>query len=504
MSAKTFRTKLGFSIDGKFELLQGTADPTSTGVEAPIASVYARDNGGTAELWVKTGVANTAWDAVPIGSGIAIEDGYQNNFMGKTLGSVLPDYASENVVTDNDTLLVAIGKIDTHMGAKITAGQSSRTKEPIGNNPVQDNILKLDLAIGADPSSVNYVSATNTVNQNISALDTKAFDLEGRLSSIESGQTWIESVDFITSDDLTSKSGLTAFTDDEGANQPPSNGDRVVSTFNNRIYVASTGGWGSGVDLNAGETFFVGNDLLNNSDFNERTAVYTFNGTTCVLSAQIDFESATSIAVSGGYTPATGNPLPSESVQAILQKLDGNNDAQDSAIGVGQGVSNLGTWTGTGATRILTDSTESAKSAIEKVANDIGSVTDAVILDSADTVGQNLDALASVLGDAHKIISTTITSATTTTVDTLPIARESAIWDVVIFQTSTPANRYKSTVEATFESASIDFTEYGILQLGTGVSPVTIEPVINGANVELQINATGSGGLTVKATRRTI
>lgn len=505
MGAKSFRTKIGFSIDGKFEIIRGTTDPTQNGgVVAPVSSLYARENTGSGTWYIKSGTADTAWEQIPIGVGATEEDGYQNNFIGKSIGSVLPDYATENIVTDDDTLLVALGKIDTHMGAKITSGQASRTKEPIGNNPVQSNILKLDLAIGDDPTSTNFVSTTNTVNQNISLLDAKSFDLDGRVNSLESGQKWIESCAFITSEDISSRSGLSAFSDDDGANQPPSTGDRVVSTFDNKIYVASSGAWGSGVDLNSGETFFVDNDLLASSDFNEKTSAYTFNGTSCVRSAQIDFESAGSINVTSGYSASAGNPIASESVQSVLQKLDGNNDAQDQSIGINQGDTNLGAFTGTGATRILTDNTESAKSSVEKIANDIGSVTNTTVLDTNNTVGENLDILGGLMAKDRKEINTTISSATTTTIDTVPVSNECAIWDIVIFQTSTPDNRYKSTIEATFEGSSIDFTEFGILELGTGVTPVTLEAVINGANVELQATATGTGGLTVKGTRRIV
>jgi len=38
-----------------------TTDPSVTGVAAPIGSLGSRDNAGTGELWLKTGVADTAW-----------------------------------------------------------------------------------------------------------------------------------------------------------------------------------------------------------------------------------------------------------------------------------------------------------------------------------------------------------------------------------------------------------------------------------------------------------
>ena len=106
-------------------------------------------------------------------------------------------------------------------------------------------------------------------------------------------------------------------------------------------------------------------------DINEKTSVYNFNGTTIVRSASIDFETATTIALSATYTPATGNPVPSDSVESAIGKIDGNVDALTSAMGVAQGNTNLGAVTGTGATRLLT-ATETAKSALQKIANDNG------------------------------------------------------------------------------------------------------------------------------------
>lgn len=48
-----------------FQVIGGTASPSAAGgVAAAVASLYARDNGGTGELWVKTGSSDTAWTQV--------------------------------------------------------------------------------------------------------------------------------------------------------------------------------------------------------------------------------------------------------------------------------------------------------------------------------------------------------------------------------------------------------------------------------------------------------
>ncbi len=43
-------------------ILSGTADPSSPGLNAPIGSIYMRDNGGVGEHWKKTGAADTSWN----------------------------------------------------------------------------------------------------------------------------------------------------------------------------------------------------------------------------------------------------------------------------------------------------------------------------------------------------------------------------------------------------------------------------------------------------------
>lgn len=48
-----------------FSVIGGTASPSAGGgVAADVASLYARDNSGTGELWVKTGTTDTAWTKV--------------------------------------------------------------------------------------------------------------------------------------------------------------------------------------------------------------------------------------------------------------------------------------------------------------------------------------------------------------------------------------------------------------------------------------------------------
>ena len=58
--------RIGITSGGlTFQIIGGTADPSAGGgVAANVASLYARDNSGTGELWVKTGSGDTDWTQV--------------------------------------------------------------------------------------------------------------------------------------------------------------------------------------------------------------------------------------------------------------------------------------------------------------------------------------------------------------------------------------------------------------------------------------------------------
>ena len=282
----------------------------------------------------------------------------------------------------------------------------------------------------------------------------------------------------------------------------------MVSTFDKKLYIASAGVWGGGTLLTAGDTFFVDTDMLATSDFNEKTSAYNYNGTSLVRQATFDFEAADSINLTAGYTPASGNPTPSESVQSAIQKIDGNTDALNTSVGIAQGDTTLGNWTGSGATRILANATESAKTAVQKVANDIGAVAGGSgDYASAQSVNANINAIDAVLTEAHKKVAVNnIPSDTQTTIDTLDLSGNIRFveWDITIVQSSTPANRYSSKVRAIASASGSDYTEFAILTIGSAIANVAI--VVDSstlASTTLKVQATATGGFHCKVTRRT-
>lgn len=60
----------GLLTDDVEQIIEVTADPSLSGVAAPVSSIAMLDDGNnTYGLWVKTGTANTAWTSVPSGMG---------------------------------------------------------------------------------------------------------------------------------------------------------------------------------------------------------------------------------------------------------------------------------------------------------------------------------------------------------------------------------------------------------------------------------------------------
>lgn len=189
--------------------------------------------------------------------------------------------------------------------------------------------------------------------------------------------------------------------------------------------------------------------------------------------SDFDWALATGITVSGGYAASSGDPTAGDTVEVVLQKLDGNNDAQDTLLGTSQGDLNLGSFSAPGS--FLLTATETVKSALQKVADYLFGV---------------------------KVTQTTGVT-TTTACDSIPHATYNRVqWLIEVFETGTPANREAFVMDALTDGTNVDDNLYGKLSLGSKISGLTIEAAINGANLELEVTATPS--CTVNVRRLTV
>jgi hypothetical protein len=96
-----------------------------------------------------------------------------------------------------------------------------------------------------------------------------------------------------------------------------------------------------------GDTFVAVNYLPDSPAGQEGQALVNWNGSAVVKIADIDWNFADGIGIAAGYSAASGDVTSADSVQSALQKIDGNNDAQDTLLGTTQGDTDLGTFSGT-------------------------------------------------------------------------------------------------------------------------------------------------------------
>jgi len=118
--------------------------------------------------------------------------------------------------------------------------------------------------------------------------------------------------------------------------------------------------------LVAEDTFVAVSYLPDSPGAQENRAIVNYNGSVIVKLADIDWAIATGINLSGTYAAASGNVAAGDTVEQAIAKLDGVNDNQDSLLGMAQGSTNLGTFTGT----IIPDN-QTVKQALQSLESEI-------------------------------------------------------------------------------------------------------------------------------------
>jgi cytochrome c556 len=390
-------------FDGDLEIHYGTLDPSASGVAAPEASLYLRSVGGDAEIYQKTGGTDTDWSLQ--GGDVSAEIGYIRSFIGKAAGDDDPDYSSENVIADADSLETALGKIDTKIGADPSA--NSRTNNPISpSGALQENIEALDDAIGSDSdlsvnsrtlgllsssqtviamidsldevigpdsdmANQNYVAPSGSVFQNLSELDGQVKTNEDAISSLQAGYRIIGKVKVVTGDDISSASGTgVSFSDDNTGGVSLQVGDRIASTHansNDDIYTVQSGAWTT-TSLNDLDAFFVSYDLPD-VQHQERRSLYKYNGTTIEEVADFDEDSADTIGLTGSYSETNGSVSSDDTIEDAIEKLDGNQQDIQTTTGVAQGSTHLGSFTGS----VIPDN-QTIKAALQALETDLDAV----------------------------------------------------------------------------------------------------------------------------------
>lgn len=221
------------------------------------------------------------------------------------------------------------------------------------------------------------------------------------------------------------------------------------------------------------DTFVVQNHLPDSPAAQEGQAILHFPSASgaAVKIGDVNWDIATGINISGGYTPGSGNVTSSDSVESAIQKVDGVNDAQDTALGLSQGDTNFGAFST--AASLLLAASQSAKQLFQRIG----------------------DLIAQLRG-------VTVSGITTITdVDTVPVASVKSVkWLIEAFLEATPANRKAFEVFALNDGvADADDTNYARLRVGSNFN-VSITVDVSGGNMRLRAATTGTA-ITVTARR---
>lgn len=96
--------------------------------------------------------------------------------VGLNSNGTLPAYSGTNHLNSAVSIKGATVLLDTEIGPDVTP-LSRSNNQLVAGDPVNTNVDKLDSAIGVNVTSTNYANTSNTINQNISALDVQLGNL---------------------------------------------------------------------------------------------------------------------------------------------------------------------------------------------------------------------------------------------------------------------------------------------------------------------------------------
>jgi len=209
----------------------------------------------------------------------------------------------------------------------------------------------------------------------------------------------------------------------------------------------------------------------------EAQAIVLYPGGALVKIADFNWELATGINISGGYTAANGTVSSADTVESAIEKLDGNQQDLITLSGVAQGSVDLGTFTGS-------------------------------IIPDSSTIKQALQSLETEIEANHiKTKNTGVTTAITQD-EVLVDSYEQVKWLVEIQDETTPTGKVAVEVHAIHNGhagADATLTDYNVfskLKVGTAPS-YTIDVDVNGVGAAqtMRLRVSASSAATVRAAR---
>jgi hypothetical protein len=463
MAAK-FRTEQGFNIAGSVDIVQGSTAPEHA-VIANIGSMYMNNTTGSLYRKNADSGANTGWVQLADQGGSSTEDTYQNTFTGKTLnGSELPTYSTDNVVTQGASLETAIGELDLEL-----SNATLNTDTNISANAWVKNSTTL-----AEDSDF-YVPTQKAV---------KAY------------------VDAVTTSEMTYKGAYDAATNTPDLDTTPGTiniGDMYTVTVEGAFYSTT---------VQVGDVLIA--EVANASTEAEWTIVqkdtdmsaYLTDATNVAAAGAVmesDYDANTILAATTDNTPVT--------LTVGEQTLVGRTTGNDIAALTG---SDVRTIINVEDGADVTDATNvEASGAVMK--DEVSTVDMDFVIDD-DTMA-NASATKIATSESTKAyVDTSIAGLLTPVNDTLDISVTTEVdsilssgivaveWEIVLWETATPANMYSCKVFAHTHGSASDSVEYAVLELGT--SPDVTVTVTPGTNLILNIKS--SVASTCRVNRRVV
>jgi len=532
-AAPILGTRIGFATLANAETNTVTVDFNSKNFNG-ISDTLELDLNYAYVEFLYTGDVSTGW--VLSNSDESGNIANMRNFIGNddNTDPGVPEYTEFNTIAAEDDLETAIDKLDI---------ESGDVKNFIGKADTADDLPTYSgLASGDLPADYvpEYVVDDETLFVSIAKLDDQ---LQETNALAVAGVEWGPILDAVTADDPTGKTSG-AFSDDSGGIDGTNywdesdweDGDQVLST--NASTMGQIFEW---TEDSAGGEWIYSETLAN---YHARSVKFDFlddvagqrdgaaylmkeDGPEMIKIADFDMSSAATVKMASGYAPTSGNPTATDSIQGAIQKIDGNNDAQDTLLGTSQGDTDLGNtgWNLVADNTTVKNTLETLDNVVDDNSSYVGrdnTINDSMPdfsgladngMDAAyvpEYISDDDDLTLSVakLDESLKTFAdstsseNTITGVTAeTTIDTYSsTGTVGAKYFILAWDGA--GNRYASEIYVLNNTTTVDFTEYGVLVVGSP-DAIDIDVTVTGGNVVVKVTPT-SGTFTVKSQRTLI
>jgi acyl CoA:acetate/3-ketoacid CoA transferase alpha subunit len=451
MALNYFSAERGFNIISdasgvEAQILNGTFDPSVTGIAADFGSLFLRSNG---DVYKKNGATNTDWEI--LGNGSLADIAALSAAIDQNTTDINTN--STDIDTVSGDLIALSGEFvnHTHVKADITDFVESDYVHTTGNESISgiktfndDVIVNADFTVLGTTttlSSQDLLITDNTITLNNGetgagiTLGSAGIEIDrGTLSGVslifnETSDTWQVTEDGATFYDILHEGNISNNLDISALSAAIDQNTTDITTINNTIGVLSAGNYVGGVEI-ASDLIFLDNNL------------FTVSGDLDTLETTIG-------------SLAAGNYILGNNVGADLTLLDNN---------------------------------------LFTVSGDLDIAEGDILINAADiaTVSADLDAL-EIYVDNLEPSGTVAGITAVTTLDSVPITFGNIIKWHVYAKEDAAANHRGVEIHAMHDGTSIvDFNVMSSLRIGANISGIDFDVDINAGNVRLRVDASNA------------